>query len=280
MNRYNIFFSSYDTDELETIWRKINLVRPYLVHAHPSTIYHLALHVRDHHGPSRAFRVFESSGEVLDKRQREIISQVLLCDVINRYGLAEIGVVAYQINQQDPSLLVSDFFAWPEIAPSDGTDDLPHDCDARVGELVLTALRNRMMPLIRYRSGDIATFVETPQGFVIRELMGRVHDVVEISGRLVPTHVIQDILDRIDGIKSFQIVVTNEKPTLRLVPDEGAEIETIQQRIRHWWGDNLTVEFIDTSQLMLQGWRTKFRQLVRTLPADGGSPVKSPQVPQ
>jgi phenylacetate-CoA ligase len=279
MNRYNIFFSSYDADELETIWRKINQIRPYLVHAHPSTIYHLALHVQDHHGPTCAFRVFESSGEVLDQHQREKISQVFLCDVVNRYGLAEIGVVAYQVNQQDPSLLVFDSFAWPEIAPNDGADDPPHP-GTRVGELVLTALRNRMMPLIRYRSGDIAIFVETAHGFLIRDLMGRVHDVVEIGGKRVPTHVIQDILDRIGGIKTFQIVVINDKNTLRLVPDEAAEIQTIYRRVRHCWGDNLNIEFIDASQLILQGWRSKFRQLVHASPVDGGSLMKVPHVSQ
>jgi phenylacetate-CoA ligase len=272
MNRYNIFLSSYDPDELEAIWRKINLVRPYLVHAHPSTIYHLALHVRDCHGPSRAFRIFESSGEILDQRQRETISQVFLCDIINRYGLAEIGVVAYQINRHDPSLVVFESFVWPEVAPSEGTDDLPHHPGTRVGELILTGLKNRMMPLIRYRSGDVATLAETPQGLVIRELVGRVHDVVDIGGRRVPTHFIQDVLDRVGGIKTFQIAVRHNRPTLRLVPEKAAEIEAIRKRIRGWWGDSLEVEFIDASQLILQGWRSKFRQLVPPLPGDENSP--------
>ena len=267
MNRYNIFFSTFDAQELETIWRQANRIRPHLVHAHPSTIHQLALHVEERYGRGHAFDIFESSGELLSPRQRQKISQVLQCRVIDRYGLAEVGVVAYETTPG--RMLFFDPFGWPEILVLDD-HDLPAHAGAATGELVVTNLKNRMMPLIRYRTGDIAAMAETSEGFVVRELVGRVHDVLDLAGSKLPTHYVQDVLDRVGGIQEFQIERNGGSPVFRLVPEQGADCAGILQRISDWWGDSVRVEFITPSDLKLQGWRSKFRHIVE--PTGPGSP--------
>ncbi|NVO15251.1 MAG: phenylacetate--CoA ligase family protein [Rhodoplanes sp.] len=264
MNRYNIFFATFEPDELEEIWQKIRSIRPHLVHAHPSTIYQLALHVQAHHAGQRGFAIFESSGELLTARQRSTIAQALRCDVIDRYGLAEVGVVAYQTDRCATTMTMFDPLAWPEIAAIEADDDLPSRPRAKTGELVLTALKNRVMPLIRYRTGDVAVMAETDDGFVVHEMVGRTHDVIEIGGRKLPTHYIQDVLDRVGGIQQFQIEQHGGQPLFRLVPEPGCDAEGIRQRLAGWWHDGIAVEFVDASALKLQGWRSKFRHLVTT----------------
>jgi phenylacetate-CoA ligase len=258
-NRHNIFFSSFQTDELEVIWRRIKSIRPNLVHGHPSTLYQLALHVETTHQEERAFNIFESSGELLESNQRKVIARAFGCKIVDRYGLAEIGVAAYQTDPQRADMFVFDQFAWPEIAVEAGglSDGEPHS-----GEIVLTGLKNRMMPLIRYRTGDLATLRETPVGFTFSSIVGRIHDVVEIAGRRLPTHYIQDLFDRIDAVQQFQIEVRNGRPTFRVVPKQGTDIKAIHDRLIAWWGDAVDVEFIDPTGLNLQGWRAKFRHLV------------------
>src|SRR5262245_35802270 len=115
-NRHNIFFSTLDPAELAEIWRTIKSIRPHLVHCHPSTMFHLAQFVAMRGGHDKAFDIFESSGELLEPRQREAIAKTLCCTVIDRYGLAEAGVVAYQTDRRDAGMLVFDPFCWPEIA--------------------------------------------------------------------------------------------------------------------------------------------------------------------
>jgi phenylacetate-CoA ligase len=270
MNRHNIFFASFEPGELEAIWRNIKRIRPYLVHGHPSTMYHLALHVGSRGGAAGVFRIFESSGELLSSRQRDTIARVFRCNVVDRYGLAEAGIVAYQAGLHDPSMLVLDPIAWPEVAGCDGVDAPGIDAEGRVGELVITTTKNRMMPLIRYRTGDIAAVAETARGFVLEELVGRIHDVVEIAGERRPTHYVQDVLDRIGGIREFQIELRDRRPVLRLVPEDGADTDGIRDRIARYWGTAVGVEFIAPSDLRLLGARQKFRHLVlaRTDPAD------------
>jgi phenylacetate-CoA ligase len=268
-NRYNIFFASFEPDELEVIWRQIKSIRPYLVHGHPSTLYQLALHVAAMHGRGGgAFNIFESSGELLEKKQRETIARVFGCVVIDRYGLAEIGVAAYQVDPAKSDMLVFDPFAWPEVIPLEDEAELPNTEEAGIGELVLTGLKNRMMPLIRYRTGDMAMLRETPAGFAISQMVGRVHDIIEIAGRRLPTHYIQDILDRVGGIKEFQIEIRENHPVFRIVAEPGVDREGFRRRLAGWWGDAVEVEFIETADLVLKGWRSKFRHLISPV---GGS---------
>jgi phenylacetate-CoA ligase len=271
MNRHNIFFASFEPAELEAIWRGIRRVRPYLVHAHPSTMYQLALHVDAQSGPASAFRIFESSGELLEDYQRGTIARVFKCDVVDRYGLAEAGIVAYQVGGCDPAMLVLDPMVWPEIAPVD--ENLVSREIAEVGEVVITTTKNYMMPLIRYRTGDLAVLSQTSRGFVLNELVGRVHDIVEIAGRRVPTHYIQDVLNRIGGIKEFQIELRHGRPVLRLVPEEGARVDDIRGRVGRYWQGAMELEFIAPFELKLLGRRRKFRHLVDT--ADAASTASS-----
>jgi phenylacetate-CoA ligase len=260
MNRSNIFFSSFSQDELEAIWKRVRAIRPYLLHAHPSTVDQLAAHVERTRGREKAFEVFESSGELLQPHQRARIGRVLQCHVVDRYGLAEAGVVAYQLSVDSPCMRFYEFFAWPEIRPDENDDS--GTATENAGELVITPLMNTLMPLLRYRTGDKAVLVEDDQGLAVPWMVGRIHDVVMIAGKPLPTHYVQDVLDRVGGVREFQIDVGGSKPVLRLVPEEGCDTAGIVERVASWWGDSVTVEFIAPSELKLVGARQKFRHLV------------------
>lgn len=264
MNRTNIFFDDFSPASLEAIWRQVRRNRPVLVHGHPSTLYQLALHMADAHGGGKAFDIFESSGELLAPHQRRTIETALRCRVVDRYGLAEFGVVAYEGHKGSTWRDVYDPIAWPEIAAVDGSDAsaIAHE-RGQSGELVLTGLKNRLMPLIRYRTGDLAALGEEPdRGFVLYDLVGRIHDVVRIGGKDYATHYIQDMLDRLGSIREFQIAVGGAVPVLRLVLEPHATREEVEARIRQWWGQSIELEFIDTTQIQLQGGRAKFRHVV------------------
>lgn len=267
-NRFNLTFASFSSDELDRLWRGISAIKPHLVHGHPSTMYQLALHVAPRAGRKGPFKIFESSGEMLTQVQREVIQDVFKCKVINRYGLAEAGVLAYQTDPADDAMLFFDSVAWPEIADVEFGAELPQVAGSRTGELVVTTFDNRMMPLIRYGTGDIATLREAPDGFYIQKMVGRVHDVVNIAGVPVPTHHVQDVLDRIGGIREFQIEYHADRPVFRIVPETEAARDPIEHGLRQVWGDSIGIKFIEADRLKLQGWRSKFRHLVPAPDAD------------
>jgi phenylacetate-CoA ligase len=262
MNRDNIFFSTFEPEELEGMWRKMKSIRPHLVHGHPSTLDRLAAHVETTRRKDKAFEIFESSGELLEEKQRARIERVLKCQVVNRYGLAEAGVVAYQLDLQTNDMKFYEFFAWPEIGANNSEGPSGETYQSKSGELVITPLFNTMMPLVRYRTGDNVTLEHRQEGYFIPEIVGRIHDVIKIGGTSLPTHYIQDVLDRVGGIQEFQIEIREGKPVFRLIAEAGCDPETIRQRLNPWWGSDVAIEFITGADLKLVGTRQKFRHLV------------------
>lgn len=252
MNRSNVFFDRIDEAGLEEIWSTINRRRPYLVHEHPSTIYALACHVENKYGGGKAFEVFESSGELLQPYMREKIKQALRCRVVDRYGLAELGVMAYELNGEQGGLQVFESEGWPEHRKIDDGH-----------ELVFTGFRNALMPLIRYATGDRARVDDGENGFVLTDVIGRIHDVVPINGVVHLTHHIMDILDhRVRGIREFQIDLRTSRPILRLVPEPLADAEEIRRRVEHHWPNAFAIEFVTLTDLVKVGVRSKFRHVV------------------
>ncbi|MBU9355011.1 phenylacetate--CoA ligase family protein [Burkholderia multivorans] len=256
MNRSNIFFDSIDDDGLEEIWQTLKARRPFLAHGHPSTMYALACYVQRKYGGGKAFEVFESSGELLEPQARSIIERALRCRVINRYGLAELGVMAYELDGHDAGFQILESEGWPEARRLDA------DADG-ASELVFTGFRNRLMPLIRYATGDLARVEERNGALYLADVVGRIHDVVPINGVAHATHHIQDMLDhRVGGIQEFQIDLRTAPPTLRLVLEPWAIEEDTTRKLRGYWGDAFIIKYVGHDALVRVGSRAKFRHVV------------------
>jgi len=253
MNRSNIFFGSLDHEGLSQIWQTIERRRPYMIHAHPSTIYALACHIEKTGVNRELFKVFESSGELLQPYMKDKIESIFKCMVIDRYGLAEFGVVAYQFDANRSFMRVLDSEVWPESHPNkDGQY-----------ELVLTGLRNHLMPLIRYKTGDYAEVKKFSERFYLDRVVGRIHDMVEIKGVIYPTHHIMDILDhRIRDVEEFQIDLRTSMPTLNIVPKAGVDVSDHQKKIEAYWPDAFDIRYVNFEDLVRVGRHQKFRHLV------------------
>lgn len=253
MNRSNIFFDRLDAEGLERIWDILERRRPYLIHEHPSTIYALACHRENYPRQATPFSVFESSGELLQPYMRQKISEVFGCRVIDRYGLAELGVMAYELDGHEHGLQVLESEGWPESRITEGG----------AKELVFTGFRNRLMPLIRYATGDCAAVEQNEKGLVLSELVGRIHDIVPLNGVPYATHHIMDILDhRVGGIQEFQIDLRGSKPLMRIVPESVVEVSRIAERIEAYWPGVFTIAFVGHVDLVRVGARSKFRHVV------------------
>jgi phenylacetate-CoA ligase len=260
MNRTNIFFDRLDDIGLAEIWRVLKRRKPYLVHAHPSTIYALACFIQKYFKTAKVFSVFESSGELLQPHQREIISKVLQCEVIDRYGLAELGVMAYQINGSKSPIRVLDSEGWGESVCLNESNECN---EFGRHELVFTGFRNKLMPLIRYRTGDLGLIYRNHEGTFLSHLVGRIHDQLTINGINYATHYVQDILDhRVGGIQEFQIDLCTSPPGLRIVPEDTACKIIIAEKVNKFFRSGFKLEFIGHDDLVRVGRHAKFRRVI------------------
>lgn len=254
MNRSNIYTDRFSDEGMAELWDTIRRIRPYLLQGHPSTVYALSLYLqRSGKKDPGAVRVFESTGESLDDRKIESIEKHVGCKVYNRYGTAEFGVTAH--SRQDPRKLeIIDFICHHE---TDRTAD-------GQSELIGTTTTNFAMPLIRYRTGDVAEIERGDEADYLVRLQGRIHDLIRINGKPYPTHYLQDVLDRVGGLEEFQIVETREgKQTLNIVLEDMSKQEAIRARMNELFGEGVTVAFVRMDDLVRVGWRDKFRYLIK-----------------
>ena len=119
------------------------------------------------------------------------------------------------------------------------------------------------MPLIRYSTGDEAEIDIRKDGIYLKNLKGRIHDVVPINGIHYPTHHIMDILDhRVGGILEFQIDMNCNPPILRLALESSSNRNEIHKKILNIWPNEFALEYVDASQFILSGNRGKFRHVI------------------
>lgn len=253
LNRSNAFFDRLDSVGLDKIWQTLQERRVNLVHGHPSTLYALACYVESKNQSKKVFDVFESSGELLQPYMREKIAKVFSCKVIDRYGSAEFGVIAYELDGHENGLQILESEGWPESRETEDGD-----------ELVFTGFHNRLMPLIRYATGDMAKVIETDNAFLMTNVVGRIHDMVNINGIDYPTHNIMDILDHlVGGIQEFQIDLRKEKPVLRIALEASANADETTVKIKSQWQDAFDIEYVGHENFIRVGSRAKFRHVVK-----------------
>ena len=83
--------------------------------------------------------------------------------------------------------------------------------DGDVGEITVTCLRRRLMPLIRYRTGDLGRWVDSKAWTF--ELKGRIGDRIRIGTADVYPADVARTLDQLDGVGHiFQLIITKQGP--------------------------------------------------------------------
>lgn len=254
LNRKVISTGCMDESTLDDMWKRLRRIKPYLVQGPPSILYALALHIEKHDLPRiKLFSAFESTGETLDHAKLTAIESTIGCKVYNRYGTAEFGVVAHSRDLHN-QLEVVDYLVYPETC----------SLGNGLNEIVLTGLTNPVMPLIRYKTGDIGEISFKNERYWLSKLQGRVHDLIYINNQPHLTTYIQDFLEQVGGVDEFQISIDKlNKKTLKIVPSPTCDQMSVKQRVHDLFGDEFQIEFTNFNGLVLQGWRSKFRYVVR-----------------
>jgi phenylacetate-CoA ligase len=148
---------------------------------------------------------------------RTQLDRALGMKAINFYGLSEMcgpGVATECLQERDGLHVQEDHFLVEVIDPADGAP-VPA---GTVGELVFTTLTKEALPLIRYRTGDLAAVSVERCGCgrttarLVR-LSGRRDDMMIIRGvNLYPSH-IEEILLGADGVAPhWQLILERTGP--------------------------------------------------------------------
>lgn len=191
-------------------------------------------------------RVGFFGAEPWTENMRKQIEEYLGITALDIYGLSEIcGPGVSNECECKNGLHVQDDHFYPEIIDPDTGEVLPHGTR---GELVFSCITKEALPLLRYRTRDLATLRSEPCACgrtTIRmdKPTGRSDDMLIIRGvNVFPTQVESVLMTHSELAPHYMLVVDriNNTDTLEiqvemsdaLFSDEVRKIETVERRIR------------------------------------------------
>lgn len=152
MHRVRFSAFAFDEDDLERYWNRCLAFGPRYFYGYASMLAEFARFVlsKGYDGGRLGLKAVVSTSEVLSDPQRKLISTAFATRVQNEYGCGEVGPIAYEC--PDGRLhVMSDNLVVELVTPAGGLA-----AAGETGEVVVTDLNNRAMPLVRYAVGDHA----------------------------------------------------------------------------------------------------------------------------
>lgn len=204
------------------------------------------------------------TSEMLFKDDLFLLEKQLGIPIVNEYGAAELGLIAFQNKQNDWIINSEDLFV--EIL-DDNNNVLPY---GKEGRIVITSLYNKAHPFIRYDLGDIGVLSKksTAKSPILEKLIGRTNDIVVLpSGRkaagLTFYYVTKTIIENSGNVKEFvieQININTFKIIYACTNDLSEDSKAaINNAISQYLEPNLTILF-ERKEKLNRSKRGKLKQ--------------------
>lgn len=149
-----------------------------VLHGVLSSLRLLALAVRRRGGLRYRPKLLVSKGELLDGGTRALVEDALRAPLSDCYATEEVGIVAWQAPGETGHRIDADLVHVEVVDPVRGRPLPPGE----IGEIVVTNLYMRAMPILRYRTGDLGAIDPSPpRGMALPRLLalrGRVMDCI------------------------------------------------------------------------------------------------------
>ncbi len=244
--------------------KHITAIGSCFLHVYPSSAAALAKFIlrNSEQAPKNIHGIIAES-EIVYSHQRQMIEEVFGCRLFSCYGHSEKLVLAAGCEKSD------DYHIWPtygyfELLNKEGN---PVTTPGQRGEIVGTGFINTVMPFIRYRTGDWATYVSDHcqacgrEHTIIRDIMGhRTQEVlIAADGSEIPWTALNMHDDTFLRVRQFQFTQSIPgKAILRIVPADGFAKENadrIQRNLgRKLDGSlNFTIELVEAIPLSARG---------------------------
>jgi phenylacetate-CoA ligase len=243
--------------------------RPRTLIGHAHSLYIFARFVDEHGAKDLPFDSIISTSEILYDNERAFIEKVFGRILFDRYGCEELSIVASECDQHD-GLHINAEGLYIEVAGGDETSP---------GNLVITDLWNRGMPLIRYEVGDRATakpgVCRCGRGLPrLGRIYGRTSDFLYTpEGKMLSGISILDTFTiHIPGFKQVQIIQDRiDELRFLIVKGEGFgdnSTQLLAEKIPVFFGPSMkyTVDFVDA---IPQTRRGKYRFTICNIEAPG-----------
>ncbi|AHF04819.1 phenylacetate-CoA ligase [Marichromatium purpuratum 984] len=186
--------------------------------------------------PASSLRVGVFGAEPWSDAMRRHIEEAAGIRAYDIYGLSEIvgPGVGCECTEQHGLHLFEDHF-YPEIIDPESGEPLP---DGEEGELVITTLSKRAMPMIRYRTRDITSIIPEPCACGrtlrrMRRIERRSDDMFIIRGVNVFPSQVEAALLAVEGtLPHYQIILTRDHGLDQITVEVEVTAEVFSDKVR------------------------------------------------
>lgn len=196
----------------------------------------------------KSLKVCIATSETLFENDKKLLEKQFGVPVINEYGCAELGLIAFQNKNNDWLINSDDLYV--EILDDNDTV-LPF---GKQGRIVITSLYNKAHPFIRYDLGDIGTLSKnsTLHKPILKSLAGRTNDTLNLpSGKTAAGftmyYVTKTVIEDTSKIKEFMLEQFKlDTFKVSYVADEDlteAQKATVKKALDDYLEPGLTVSF-------------------------------------
>ncbi|MDY6968501.1 MAG: hypothetical protein SVR08_07610 [Spirochaetota bacterium] len=166
-----------------------------------------------------SIRLIIGVGEPLAQSRRMNLEKLFNAPIMSIWETMELGAAAAECVARDGMHLFAQRLILEVIDPDTGKP-LP---DGEEGELIATPLLYETMPLIRFKTGDIAKMLPYKQCSCGRTLpkismiRGRVSQIMNVNGKMILPIDIEEAIADVDGLAGdYQIISEGKRETSRL----------------------------------------------------------------
>jgi len=247
------------TRHLDRDLDRLERFRPRVIIGYPSSLHLLAVRALERGRTIRVEGGIETSAEMLAPGVRDDLAAAFGCRVLDRYGCREAGIISHEC---------------PEGASHVNAEAVVMENEG--GEVLVTTLNNRTMPLIRYRNEDLVAGVPSgepcPCGRGLPyagRVTGRVSDVIRSpAGRLIHGEFFTHLFYGAPGVRRFQVEqVSGQRLVIRYVAESAftaAHRDAIETAIREHADASFMVDWVAVSDIAA-GPSGKFHFTISTI---------------
>ena len=142
-----------------------------------------------------------------------------------------------------------------EIVDEKG-DVLPH---GEIGEVTMTPFQTEGMPLIRYRTGDMAFIIDEPcscgrNSLRISPILGRKYQMIKYNGTKFYPTAVNAVMDGFESIRLYQLIVKknnlSDQVKVLVSLEENTDLKKIQTALRSALRVGIDIELQDFDTLL------------------------------
>ena len=157
-------------------------------------------------------------------------------EVLDHYGMTEVGPVAFQRTGEPGVLLVNEESYFAEVIDP---QTLAPVAAGALGELVLTPLGRTAWPLLRYRTGDLVQ--RDDSGRLLGGIVGRADDMVVVRGVNIWPSAVDAVVRKIQEIAEYRVTVSHRGEMAEVSIEIESPDDTAAARLERALADAFTL---------------------------------------